>query len=558
MENKYYAFIVTFFISVAMFAQPGSNGLNVEDIAVKSVFDAMVKDAVKQSDLPAILDTVKPLKDKPLSIQPRVIETNFKTQQIQPAKMVNEPLSKLYYSLIKAGFGNYTTPYGEIWLNNLRSKEYIYGFHYKHFSSNYTSDKLGFAGFSDNDINLYSKKFYKKHVLSGDLNYYRNVSHFYGYPDSLKSTFPETVAVSKQRFNTFEGKINLKSFYTDSNKVNHDIRLNFYNISDKFGTAENNILADAMLNLFVSKEKLNVYVATDYYNTKCKTDTVNDFIFRLAPYFEAGGNKWHVDLGLNVAIDKFSDTTAKFYFSPKLNVHYNVYNNFVIPYAGLGGGLEKNSFRSLTTANPFIISNPAYINTFNAYTVFGGLRGVLSSKTSYDSRVSYGNYKNMAFFLTNYDSTLSNKYNVSYNDVKMLQVNGQLKYQLKEKINVIAKGNYYKYSLDSNAYAWYKPDFDITLSGFYNLKSKIIMKVDLFYIAKQWSQQRVLENGIPKMQAVQLKGIADANVGAEYRYSKMLSFFVNFNNIGNMRYYRWEKYPTQRFNAMLGLTFVPF
>ena len=61
-----------------------------------------------------------------------------------------------------------------------------------------------------------------------------------------------------------------------------------------------------------------------------------------------------------------------------------------------------------------------------------------------------------------------------------------------------------------------------------------------------------------KFQPKLLTGIVDANLGAEYRYSKMLSFFVNINNIANTRYYRWEKYPNQRFNLMAGLTFIPF
>ena len=555
VKNKFYLLLIAFFISLTSIAQPGVEGISVD---VKSDFDTKIKDAVKQSDLPAILDTVKPLKEKVIAIQPHVIETNFKTQAIQPAKMVNEPLSKLYYGLLKLGFGTYTTPYAELWINNLRSKEHVYGFHYNHLSSYYTSEKRGLAAFSDDDVNLYAKKFFKKHVLTGDANYYRNVSHFYGYPDSLIQKNDTITKLTKQCFTIFEGKINLKSFYTDSNKINYDTHLNYYTISDKFGSSENNILADALLNLFVNKEKLNVYIASDYYNTKSKKDTLSDFILRVNPYFEAGGEKWHVDLGLNAAADKFSDTTTKFYFAPKLNVHYNVYRYFVIPYAGLTGGLEKNSFRNLSATNPFIVSAPSYVNTFNTYTAFGGLRGVLSSKTSYDAKVSYGNYKNMAFFLIDYDNFLSNKFKVVYNEVNLLQVNGQVKYQLQEKINVIAKGTYYKYSLDSNAYAWHKPDFDITLSGIYNLKSKFIVKADLFYIAKQWTQQRILTNNVAELKPIQLKGIADINLSAEYRYSKMMSFFINFNNIGNIRYYRWDRYPTQRFSVMAGLTFVPF
>jgi len=53
----------------------------------------------------------------------------------------------------------------------------------------------------------------------------------------------------------------------------------------------------------------------------------------------------------------------------------------------------------------------------------------------------------------------------------------------------------------------------------------------------------------------ELKGIFDANLGLEYRYTKKLSAFINFNNIGAVRYQRWEDYPTQRFNVLGGLTY---
>jgi hypothetical protein len=38
----------------------------------------------------------------------------------------------------------------------------------------------------------------------------------------------------------------------------------------------------------------------------------------------------------------------------------------------------------------------------------------------------------------------------------------------------------------------------------------------------------------------------------------MLGFFVQLNNIANQRYYKWDRYPSQRFNFMFGVTFVPF
>jgi hypothetical protein len=512
---------------------------------------------VKQSDLPEISDTVKKIDKITYTIQSTPMITDYKVEPIPQAKMVNEPLSKLYYSLIKLGFGNYTMPYGEIFLNNLRSKEAVYGFRYKHLSSTATLDKLGFSGFSDNEASIYGKKFYKKHTLTGDFDYKRNVVHFYGYPDSLING--EDRSFTKQRFNTFDARLNLMSHYTDSTKTNHDVHLNFYNIGDINNTFENNIYADGLIKTKVSGEKLNVLLSTDYYNLRSEHDTLNDFILKLNPYFEAGGEKWKADIGVTAALDKFTDINPKFYFYPRLNVHYNVYNNIIVPYAGLSGGLIKNSFRSYVSTNPFMQSELPYKNTSNTFNVFGGLRGALSSNTSYDAKVSYGKYTNMPFFLVNYDNFLSNKYTVVYDKTSLLTVSGQLKYQYKEKINIIGKGNYYGYKTDSIAFPWHKPNFDISLSGIYNLKSKIIVKADLFYIGNQLAYQRTVSNdGTYKYDKAELKGIADINLGAEYRYSKMLSFFVNFNNIGNFRYYRWDRYPTQKFNAMVGITFVPF
>jgi outer membrane receptor protein involved in Fe transport len=47
---------------------------------------------------------------------------------------------------------------------------------------------------------------------------------------------------------------------------------------------------------------------------------------------------------------------------------------------------------------------------------------------------------------------------------------------------------------------------------------------------------------------------ADLNLGVEYRYSKNVSAFINFNNILNNKYERWYRYPVYGFNMLGGLT----
>lgn len=524
----------------------------------QSTFKPEIKESNKVNDQPDIKDTVKRITNIKYGIASNPLFPKYEVQKIESAKMQNEPLSKLYHSLIKVGYGPlYNSPYGEFFVSNLRSRDMAYGAHLKHFSSSSTLDSTGFGGFSDNIINVYGKKFYKKHTLNGDLNYSRNVVHYYGY-NANKNTLKNDY--TKQRYQLIEPKLLLQSHYTDSTHMNHIIGLSYYNLQNLNNEAENNIFASAYLTKFINKEKLNIDLSTNYYNHKQSNDTLNDLIISVAPAFEAQGAKWKAVLGLKGTLDNFKGKT-RFYGYPQLNVEYDVYESMVIPYAGATGGLIKNSMRSLTNENPFVDTTLNYTNTNNKYNLFLGLKGNLSSNTSYDVKGSYSQMDSLHFYTIDYSgaNTLYNHFNILYDNASVMNISGALKYQLREKMHFIATGNYYIYKTKNLTRAYHKPDYDLTLSGIYNLKSKIIVRGDIFVIGKQWAQTQVVNSDLSTtLQPKQLNGLVDVNLEAEYRYSKMLSFFVKANNIANQRYYRWERYPTQRFNFTIGLTFVPF
>jgi hypothetical protein len=540
------------------FAQTPAGGVKDHEFVMPSGFQPTIKDAVKLGDLPDIKDTVKKISNINYGIQSTPLVSKYEVIPIDAAKMQNEPLAKLYRSLIKAGFGTYTTPYAEIWLNSLRTRDLAYGVHYKHLSSSSHLRDVGYSGFSDNEIEVFGKKFYKKHTLLGEFNYKRNVTHFYGY-DTTENKL--TKDFTRQRYQLFEPKLTVQSHYTDSSKINHTIKLGYYNLTDLYNVAENNVKLNTAFNTFINKEHLFTNFDVDFYNHKLPNDTFNDVIVKLNPYFEAKGKKWKADIGLSAVLDAHGrQDNVKFYFYPQLNAQYDVYESIIIPYAGINGGLKKNSLRSLSNENPFVGPNLNYRNTNTKFNIFGGLKGNLSSNTSYDAKASYSIIDSMYFFVVDYsdNTTLDNKYTVIYDNTSLFNVSGQLKYQYKEKMHFIAKGNYYLYNTNNIAKAYHKPDFDLTFSAIYNLKSKFIIKGDLFFIGKQYALTQVENNMVYTKEPKLLKGIADINLGVEYRYTKMLSFFAKFNNIANMRYYRWEKYPSQRFNLMIGLTFVPF
>lgn len=542
------------YVAAVMAQVPGTS----ETYTAISTFEPTIKDAVKLGDLPEIKDTVKKIANINYAIVSTPLVSEYEVIPIDAAKMQNEPLSKLYRSLLKVGFGTYTTPYGEFWINSLRTRDVAYGVHFKHLSSSSHLKEVGYSGYSDNEGEIFGKKFYKKHTLTGEFNYKRNAVHFYGY-DTTENKLSKDF--TKQRYQLFEPVVKVQSHYTDSSRINHLVKLGYYNLSDIYNVAENNIKLNTLFNTFINKERLYVAFDADYYNHKLPHDTFNDVIVKLNPYFEAHGKKWKADIGVAAVLDVFSNQgSTKFYFYPQLNAQFDVYESMIIPYAGINGGLQKNSLRSLTNENPFVKASLNYRNTNTKFNVFGGLKGNISSNLSYDAKVSYSVIDSLNYFVVDYKdaSTPDNKYEVIYDNTNLLNVGGQIKYQYKEKIHFIAKGNYWMYKPKNLTRAYHKPDFDLTFSAIYNLRSKILIKADIFVIGNQYALTEVENNMVYTKEPKLIKGVGDINLGAEYRYSKMMSFFVNFNNIGNMRYYRWEKYPSQRFNLMVGLTFVPF
>ena len=512
-----------------------------------------IMDANKINENPIIDDSTKKLPVSGYGINSKQISTGFDVEPIKPAQMIGEPLTKLYNAFLKAGFGNYSTPYGELWVNNLRSKESSYGTRLKHLSSSYYLKDHGYAGLSDDEISLYGKRFLKEHSLIGNFDYARNMIHFYGYDSRANYVSEEN---TKQVFNLFSASTQLMSHYSDPKRLNHDIKLSYYNLADKYNASENNIKATGKVQTLINKETFNVISAVDYYNYKNLKDTVNNTIITINPNFIGTGEKYRASLGFTGTMDIF--VQSKFYFYPNVDFSYNVFNDIIIPYVGLTGGIKKNSLKTITNQNPFVLSELTMMNSNNKSELYGGIKGTLSSTTAFNARASYSNISNMALFVNDTKELLQNKFNLIYDDATVLNIHGEVSYQMREKLRINLKGEYFSYKMKTELRAWYKPQVELSLSANYNLRDKFSVKIDLFYLDNQFSKTFVTDTTSitgKKVVANELKGAFDANLGLEYRYNKKLGFFLNFNNITNYHYYRWSNYPTQGFCIMGGLSY---
>jgi len=100
----------------------------------------------------------------------------------------------------------------------------------------------------------------------------------------------------------------------------------------------------------------------------------------------------------------------------------------------------------------------------------------------------------------------------------------------------------------------YLPIFEGSLSARYNIQNKIILRTQLCVNIGRYARTNTLDEYF-NFERKRLSPIVDWSLGAEYRFNRRWSAFVEVNNILNQRYQHWFNYRSFGTNFLLGATF---
>jgi outer membrane receptor protein involved in Fe transport len=120
-------------------------------------------------------------------------------------------------------------------------------------------------------------------------------------------------------------------------------------------------------------------------------------------------------------------------------------------------------------------------------------------------------------------------------------------------------GSYTHYKTTDIPYAWYKPAVEFGFSGRYEFVNKIVINAKASYFGPVWAAIPVAGNSRSTakytFESQKIKGWTDISLGAEYKFNKALSFWLNVNNLTNSKYYRWYNYRSYGINILGGLSY---
>jgi len=521
-------------------------------------------------DLPVVTKTVLPkptpklqLPENGLSYATASVafapQNNFAAPAVKPLE--KEKWEKLYPIHLKLGLGRYLSPLIGLYLHNGRNRRVDWGFNYNHFST--ASGQVTNANFGDNNTLLTGKYLLDNHTLYGQAYFqYRNY-RFYGDSTAYRETNPTPADSLKQNYIRFEFLAGARRNHDATAPVRYDLPLRLRYYSDRLGRSEFRFSLLPTLQAHIGTQlTLNVPVELSVGTGKYADTTqgTSQYFVQFSPTLQYKNGLLQAHAGVGLGYFGRTDTSRLGVF-PLVGISYDVVPRSLTAFAGVSGQLHFNQLYDMAAVNPYTALGINVLPTRETYNIYGGVRGSLFDGLNYQVRLSYRNLSGMQLYYSasqaegtagQYGNFRQGYFTVLYENVNEFGVTAQLDYDPRAKFRAGLKLDVRSFSLDSLTAAYHIPGFQTSLYAGYNFGTKFSILTRLNVIGPRTLGQVDVATGGDVLRDADI--FFDLNLEAEYRISPMFSVFVEFNNLLNQTYYRWNNYLERPLDFRIGGT----
>ncbi len=569
------------FIPFASHAQTDS--LGNEQISVVKAYQPTLSDAYKISELPDQDTLTAETPSFEYTVNPKKFTTAYEVNPILPVKQNDETLPLENKTFLKGGIGNHFGLFGEANLRIISKKDQSAGLYLHHVSMDQLNDNV--HGLSDNVVKFYANRFRTKSLFKANVDFDRKAFHYYGY--QLDSGIAEPNAKDLRQHQSRIGA-GVRWIGTNAEKgaMQYNAGLRFNTISEgsflyKATTCqmvENNLIFDADAVMPIGKLSYGLSALVDYNHDNTGLSKEGQAIVRVDPKVIKQGSFWRLTTGTNLTFqpkkNAAGDTKWNPYLFSDIDFDLQFIDKFFIMYGGIGGGMIKNNFYTLTEQNPFLFSLTPYNYSKNTLELRLGARGSISQQTTWNVLGSFSTIDQMPFFINNYDPALNsqqwmNSFKMVYDDgVEVLHIKGEFTHRAMDRLDLLFKADYYHYATsEAIAHPWHLPSVEARLSAKYELgklafipyfeKGNFFLTSDVAFTGSRWAlltERDPLNSYV--FSSVKLNPYTDVNLGVNYKRNDKVNVFLRMNNLAFQDYQRYLNYPSQKFNLMAGVGMV--
>ncbi len=469
------------------------------------------------------------------------LEPYFKTINFRP----NKPVMTFTPNYVKAGYGNFGTPYFEGYIGSKKSEDYVFNLYVRHLSSKKGPVFDENSGSGRTDAAIGGKFFNGVNTVSGSLDYRSRKVHFFGYNPVLDLTSDAI----EQKFTRFSANVGIENTKKDE-QFNYHFNTDWIFFRDNYTSKENKFDFDLGGDYQVSDNiKLSMGILAVLSKREENDIKTNRNYFSLQPRLIYSGTDFSLSAGVNFAGDNTPGSGASIY--PAIKAELNV-NAGLRLYAGYEGTLMMNTLESSVEQNPFLRSNVDLRNTEKKSDIYGGVEIDLSQGLRLNSGFSAASLNNLQLF-TNAVSD-STRFEILYDPgtTDRLNIFSEVNYENEGLIRSSLRFDFYSYKLSTSvptlAEAWHLPSFKTSFNNTFFPIENLTVTADLYYLGGLNAL-----NG-ETAQVFELDDIIDLNLGGRYQVSQQFGVFLQMNNLFGTEYQRYLNYPSRGIQFLGGIS----
>jgi hypothetical protein len=445
-------------------------------------------------------------------------------------------------SYVKVGFGSLRTPFVQAGISFGDGKTAGLNIFAKHVGSD---GKREYQKFTNTDIKLAG--FFKSgNNLEWDasIGMKQSKAYKYGYE-------PQTLVFNldslKQNFQTTGGRLAVHNINKTAFGLTYWPEVKIDVFSDNLKNSESNTVLNLPLQKTIGKEwSVNLGIAFDLTRLSPKNKTAfNNTMYYISPSVLYKTARFNVQAGIRPSWD---NKTFKMF--PNVLADIVTSDKRFTFQAGWTGYVRKTTYQYLASQNPWLWLPASFNNTWIEER-FAGFKGSVGDHFSYAAKVGFNKINNQPLFVNDYTTGLGGKSFrvVNEREIKVTNFGGELGFAIHEKFSLITGITFNQYSgLKDNAKAWGLIPLDLKAAMRIQVIKDLWLKTDLYawtgplYKKQDGSSDR-------------LAGAADLNAGLEFKITKNINLWTQFNNVFNKEYQRWNQYPVYGFNFVGGVVF---
>lgn len=441
-------------------------------------------------------------------------------------------------NFIKAGYGNYTTPFLQAGISLGDGVNQVITINGKYTSSkgglpfqDYSKTHLEALGiFNTSNNNEWSGKLFLKND-----NQYQ-----YGFrPDTLLFSKDEL----KQNFTSFGGKVGLRNKKENDFGLSYNPNIALDIFADNRSGKENNLVLNTPLSKSFGKIfAFNVGFTADITSYSSDSGSVDNNIFYFTPAIRFKTPNFNLTGGFTPSWDN-----SVFTLLPNFTADIKINEEKFILQAGWVGYYNKTTYESLAGTNPWLQQPKTLLNS-RITEQYAGFKGSGGSHFTYNAKVSYLQIVNNPLFVN--DTLTGRSFETVYEpELKDIRIHGELGYTLQEKFSFIAGATFNQYSnLTQNEKAWGLLPLEINGALRWRVLKDVMVKSDIYF----WDGPQYRNKAL---QSQKLDPAIDMNAGIEFTVKPQLNLWLQFNNVFNNKYQRWNQYETLGFNVLAGVVY---